>query len=153
MLTQDTSTVLFCFVFSSEEGSQTATLQTVHCCVIFRNLSFLPVVTLEAQQSKIRRLFYVSVRVCPCTRTGTHVKVCTGSTEGYPQKRLEALPPQWLPTFRDACSFLVILAATSYWTSFTCFEPSGWGRLSFSDLLQLLFLRDSTHNLSCLKSL
>lgn len=51
MLTQDTSTVLFCFF--SEEGSQMATLKTLHCCVIFQNLTFLQIMITEAHQSKI----------------------------------------------------------------------------------------------------
>lgn len=109
-----------CF-FSSEEASQMVTLPTLYCYVILQSLIFLKIMVMEAHQYKIQTFC-----ICPCTaRAEEHAwRPASLSTQGYPQKRLEALPPQRLPSSQVCLQFLITLRATPYFTPFKGFGTS-----------------------------
>lgn len=75
------------------------------------------------------------------------------STQGYPWKRLETLPPQWFPSSHVCLQFLITLAATSDLISSICFGPSHLWHWSSSNLLQLIYLGDSNCHLNCIEPL
>lgn len=97
------------------------TLPTLYCYVILQSLIFLKIMVMEAHQYKIQTFC-----ICPCTaRAEEHAwRPASLSTQGYPQKRLEALPPQRLPSSQVCLQFLITLRATPYFTPFKGFGTS-----------------------------